>query len=203
MRLKRSELEPDRGRRGSGRTLRSAECARSRVARTRNRAFRSAEVPGGASHGRGIGPSGRLNVSGGASRERGIGISGELIGRGWAICSPKPDSCHTDTISTTLRARRASWNAMKPRIQCVLTQWNPGFTASGRRLAGVWQASGSGPNGMNAHRAGRSGMGGAGVTRVYCGVHAAIHTTGRVRSRRGAVRRALADGPGRDRCPVP
>jgi hypothetical protein len=27
--------------------------------------------------------------------------------------------------------RRASWNAMKPRIQCVLTQWKPGFIASG------------------------------------------------------------------------
>jgi hypothetical protein len=30
---------------------------------------------------------------------------------------------------------------MKPRIQCVLTQWIPGFSAP----AGVQQASGSGP----------------------------------------------------------
>jgi len=28
---------------------------------------------------------------------------------------------------------RASWNVMKPWIQCVLTQWIPGFTASGSR----------------------------------------------------------------------
>jgi hypothetical protein len=26
---------------------------------------------------------------------------------------------------------------MKPRIQCVLAQWKPGFIASGGRLAGV------------------------------------------------------------------
>ena len=35
--------------------------------------------------------------------------------------------------------RRTSQNAMKPRIQCVLTQWIPGFMASG-----------SGPIVMNA-----------------------------------------------------
>jgi hypothetical protein len=35
--------------------------------------------------------------------------------------------------------RRASWNAMKPRIQCVLTQWKPGFIGSG-----------SGPNAVKA-----------------------------------------------------
>jgi len=34
----------------------------------------------------------------------------------------KPDSGHTGTISITDRVRRASWNAVKPRIQCVLTQ---------------------------------------------------------------------------------
>ena len=28
----------------------------------------------------------------------------------------------TSTISLTIRLRRASWNAMNPRIQCVLTQ---------------------------------------------------------------------------------
>jgi hypothetical protein len=33
----------------------------------------------------------------------------------------KPDSGHADTISITVRARRARRNAMKPRIQCVLT----------------------------------------------------------------------------------
>jgi len=43
----------------------------------------------------------------------------------------KPDAGHTGTISITIRMRRASWNAMKPRIQCVLTQWKPGFIASG------------------------------------------------------------------------
>jgi len=43
----------------------------------------------------------------------------------------KPDSGHTGTISITIRVRRASLSVMKPRIQCVLTQWNPGFIASG------------------------------------------------------------------------
>jgi len=43
----------------------------------------------------------------------------------------KPDSGHTGTTSITVRVRQASWNAMKPRIQCVLTQWIPGFSASG------------------------------------------------------------------------
>ena len=35
---------------------------------------------------------------------------------------PKPDSGPTGTISLTVRMRRTSWNAMKPGIQCVLTQ---------------------------------------------------------------------------------
>jgi hypothetical protein len=35
---------------------------------------------------------------------------------------PKPDSRHVGTICITLRVRRTSRNAMKPRIQCVLTQ---------------------------------------------------------------------------------
>jgi hypothetical protein len=43
---------------------------------------------------------------------------------------PKPDLGHAGTISITVRVRRASWNAMKPRIQCVLTQSNPGSSAS-------------------------------------------------------------------------
>ena len=36
-------------------------------------------------------------------------------------CFRKPDSGHADTTSLTIRVRRASQNAMKPRIQCVLT----------------------------------------------------------------------------------
>jgi len=36
---------------------------------------------------------------------------------------------HSGTISITVRVRAASWNAMKPRIQCVVTQWNPGSSA--------------------------------------------------------------------------
>ena len=51
----------------------------------------------------------------------------------------KPDSGHADTISLTVRVHRADWNAMKPRIQCVLTHWKPGFMASG-----------SGPNAVKA-----------------------------------------------------
>ena len=31
--------------------------------------------------------------------------------------------------------RQASWNAMKPRIQCVQTQWNRGSSRSARRTA--------------------------------------------------------------------
>jgi hypothetical protein len=53
------------------------------------------------------------------------------VDRGPAARPRKPDAGHTGTISITIRARRASWNAMKPRIQCVLTQWKPGFIASG------------------------------------------------------------------------
>jgi hypothetical protein len=32
----------------------------------------------------------------------------------------KPDSGHTDTISIAVLAGRSRWNAMKPRMQCVL-----------------------------------------------------------------------------------
>ena len=63
--------------------------------------------------------------------QRGIGPSRQLVGRGRARRPPETDSDHTGTISITVRVRRASWNAMKPRIQCVLTQWNSGFSASG------------------------------------------------------------------------
>jgi len=37
-----------------------------------------------------------------------------------AARSRKPDSGHAGTISLTVRVHRASWNVMKPRIQCVL-----------------------------------------------------------------------------------
>ena len=47
----------------------------------------------------------------------------------------KPDSGHVRTVSVTVRLRRARWNAMKPRIQCVV---NPRFHC-------VRQASGSRP----------------------------------------------------------
>jgi hypothetical protein len=39
------------------------------------------------------------------------------------------------TIAACYHATRDSWNAMKPRIQRVLTPWNPGFTTSDRRPA--------------------------------------------------------------------
>jgi len=47
--------------------------------------------------------------------------------------SLKPDSGHVGTINLTARMRWTSQNAMKPRIQCVPTQWIPGFMASGSR----------------------------------------------------------------------
>ena len=34
---------------------------------------------------------------------------------------PKTGLGHVGTISTTNQVRRASWNAVKPRFQCVLT----------------------------------------------------------------------------------
>jgi hypothetical protein len=45
--------------------------------------------------------------------------------------SRKPDSGPTDNLSLTIRRRWDSWNLMKPRIQSVLTQWNPGSSAFG------------------------------------------------------------------------
>src|SRR6185437_11106796 len=72
----------------------------------------------------------------------------QLIGCGRAAGSRKPDSGHIGTISNTIRVRRASWNAMKPRIQGVLTQWKPGSSASG--------------SGRRRSRAGQSWGGGAG-----------------------------------------
>jgi hypothetical protein len=41
-------------------------------------------------------------------------------GRIQAVPPHKPDSGHAGTVSITLRVRRTSRNAMKPRIQCVL-----------------------------------------------------------------------------------
>ena len=54
----------------------------------------------------------------------------------------EPHSSHTGTISITVRVRRAGQNAMKPRIQGVLTPWNPGFSASGRADRLVRQRTG-------------------------------------------------------------
>ena len=48
----------------------------------------------------------------------------------------RSDSGHTSTVSITIRARRARWNVMKSRFQCVLTHWKSGFTASGMCLPG-------------------------------------------------------------------
>jgi hypothetical protein len=42
----------------------------------------------------------------------------QLTGRDRAGGSRKSDSDHSGTISTTVRVRRTSWNAMKPRFQC-------------------------------------------------------------------------------------
>src|SRR5689334_9860932 len=56
-----------------------------------------------------------------------------LAGHGRAARPRKPDSGHTGTIGLTVHRHRTSWNAMKPRIQCVQTHWIPGATASGRR----------------------------------------------------------------------
>ena len=70
----------------------------------------------------------------------GIGFqrnAGSLVGHSRVTRPRKPDSGHTGIISITLRARRASRNAMKPQIQCVLTQWNPGFIAFGQGLNAV------------------------------------------------------------------
>jgi len=43
------------------------------------------------------------------------------------------------TINLTARMRWTGQNAMKPRIQCVLTQWIPGFMAFR-----FWLSSGQG-----------------------------------------------------------
>jgi hypothetical protein len=38
------------------------------------------------------------------------------------VRSRKPDSGNIGSISITVGVRRTGWNAMKPRIQCVLAQ---------------------------------------------------------------------------------
>jgi len=49
------------------------------------------------------------------------GNAAEPTAAGGAAPSSKPDSGHANTISITHGAHRTNWNAMKPRIQCVLT----------------------------------------------------------------------------------
>jgi hypothetical protein len=66
------------------------------------------------------------------------------MGRGRGGSFPEPDSGHAGTISTTVEVRRTSRNAMKPRIQCVLTQWKPGFIASGNAAGEADAAGGAG-----------------------------------------------------------
>jgi hypothetical protein len=44
-----------------------------------------------------------------------------LAGRAVRRAAVIADSRHSGTVSITIRVHRASWNAMKPRIQCVLT----------------------------------------------------------------------------------
>ena len=62
---------------------------------------------------------------GGRTVERALadGVDAKVVWR--AVCDTfpgNPDSGHARTISLTVRMRRTSWNAMKPRIQCVLAQ---------------------------------------------------------------------------------
>ena len=51
------------------------------------------------------------------------GIQSATLARlGWDAGWARNPTSHISTISLTISLRRASWNAMKPRIQCVLTQ---------------------------------------------------------------------------------
>jgi len=43
----------------------------------------------------------------------------------------KPDSSHTGITIIVITGADPAASAMKPRIQCVRTHWNPGFIASG------------------------------------------------------------------------
>src|SRR5262249_16930234 len=47
----------------------------------------------------------------------------------------KPGTGHAGTISVTARGAPRPQNAMKPRFQCALTPWKPGFMASGTRAS--------------------------------------------------------------------
>jgi hypothetical protein len=73
--------------------------------------------------------------------------------------SQKPNSGHAGTISITIHTRRTSGNVMKPRIQCVLTQWNPDFIASGSGPSAVISPSGT----PGREQAGRTSVGAAGL----------------------------------------
>jgi hypothetical protein len=48
-----------------------------------------------------------------------------------------PHSGHSVTISITIRVRRNGRNAMKPRIQRVLTPWESGFMGFGAEDLGL------------------------------------------------------------------
>ena len=52
-------------------------------------------------------------------------IGQRLAGRAVRGAGAITDSRHSGTVSSTVRVYRASWNAMKPRIQCVAM--NSGF----------------------------------------------------------------------------
>ena len=71
--------------------------------------------------------------------------SGRLAGRAVRRAAAIATSRHSGTVSITVRVHRVSWNAMKPRFECVLTQWKPGSSAPGKRPAGAREASVSGP----------------------------------------------------------
>src|SRR5262249_46581865 len=98
----------------------------------------------------------------------------------------KPNSDHADTISITVRRRGARRNVMKPRIQCVLAQWIPGSSASGRASGGRAARRAGGSAGRAGRLGGRGGSGGdadQGVEEVgefggRVGGEAAVHRAG-------------------------
>ena len=121
-----------------------------RSARSRPRSWREPTAPRRRSSGldvddwaadRGVVPavrSGRTPLVAGQGRPR--IVDSVRCPPGWALrlsAPPGPSlvpenqtQVTSGTASLTDRVRRASRNAMKPRIQRVLTQWNPGFTTS-------------------------------------------------------------------------
>jgi hypothetical protein len=107
-----------------------------------------------------------------------VGAAVHAVGAQWrlakrrarALRSWKPDSGHADTISLTIHLRRASRNVMKPRIQCVLTHWIPGFIASGaweHGSTGGWGAGGSGRGRVGARERYSRWLAGA-ITAALC-----------------------------------